>query len=145
MPSANFGQKQKSADSLAKSRGEDWGLPDAHDGAVPVTRPIVVECQANRLRVIGPDGKSIQKEIAMTSETGDSVDELVATVWDQMKGWGLAGRGLYWQPTLVMRVAPDAQQRYADLQGLLAHSGLELKQSSKPMATSRQPTAPRRK
>ena len=36
----------------------------------------------------------------------------------------MAGRGMYWRPVLQVSVAPDAQQRFAELAALLEGSGL---------------------
>ena len=80
--------------------------------------------------MLGDDGKTVVKQIPLNQNTEDAVDELVSSVWQQMKLWGAAGKGLYWKPTLSMRVAPDARSRFDELQTLLADSGLEFKESS---------------
>jgi hypothetical protein len=118
----------KPKQSLAAKRGEDWGLPDANQSMVPVTRPVLVRCEANQLTIIPDEDRLLPKRIAIRNRTEDSVDELVSGVWDQMKAWGLAGRGMYWKPTLVIEVAPGGEARYAELQQLLAGSGMEVKQ-----------------
>ncbi len=109
MPSFNIQKGQRQPDSLAKSRGKDWALPDASHSSVPVSRPVVIECRGDRLVILSDDGKSISKEIPLAAKTGDSVDELRTAVWAHMKNWGAAGKGLYWKPTLSVRVAPDGR------------------------------------
>jgi hypothetical protein len=116
------------ADSLAKTRGRDWGLPDSTHSAVAISRPVFVECRADSLVILRDDRTTVEKEIPLPSHTQDSVDELVSSVWEHMKGWGSAGKGLFWRPMLVVDVKPGAADRYADLAALLSDSGLEIKQ-----------------
>jgi hypothetical protein len=132
MPSLNFQKRQP--DSLAKSRGRDWALPDASQSSVPVSRPVLIECRADRIVIIADDGKSTSQEIQFSQKTTDSVDELRTAVWAHMKGWGSAGRGLYWKPTLSVRVTPDGRARFEELQGLFADSGLDMRESTRTAA-----------
>ncbi len=132
MPSLNFQKKQP--DSLAKSRGRDWALPDASASSVPVSRPVVVECRGDRLLIMADDGKTVDREIPFNGKTADSVDELRTAVWAHMKGWGGAGKNLYWKPTLSVRVAPDGRARFDELQGLFADSGLDMHESTRTAA-----------
>lgn len=113
--------------SLAGKRGADWGLPDAASHMTPVTRPVIIRCEPNRLTIVPDDNHSLPKTVPLGARTEDSVDQLVSGVWDHMKGWGLAGRGMYWRPNLVMEVAPGAETRFSELQALLAGSGMEVK------------------
>ena len=144
MPSFNF---QKSNDqsqppkrqSLAKSRGRDWALPDASASSVAVSRPVVVECHQDRLLILSDDGKSVVKEIRLGPQTADAVDELRTAMWDHMKTWGSAGRGFYWRPSLSARVSADGRARFGELQGLLVDSGLELTESTRPTPTAKAP------
>ena len=41
--------------------------------------------------------------------------------------WGIAGRGLYWRPQLILQVGHSGEGRYADLDALLADSGFDVK------------------
>ena len=117
---------------MAKSRGRDWGLPNADDSQSPVTRPILVECYRDRL-VIVPDDRAQQPQVTrFDAESRDSIDEFVSEVWKHMNSWGIAGRGLYWRPTLVMSVKPGGEARYAELEALLADSGLDVRQRRPP-------------
>ena len=116
------GNKHKK--SLAEKRGADWGLRDAARGAVGVTRPIRVECYADRLVVFSDRGPADNKVIALGPRTQSSIKPLISAVWDCMETWGMAGRGMYWRPVLQVYVAPDAEQRFAELSALLEGSGL---------------------
>jgi hypothetical protein len=112
--------------SVASDRGRDWGLPGASQSSVPISRPIIVRCEADQLTIVPDDNRFLPKHIKLGYRTEDSVDALVSGVWDHMKGWGLAGRGMYWRPTLIMEVEPNAVARFSELQALLADSGLEV-------------------
>ncbi len=116
------------ASSPSKRRGHGWGLPDASAGSVAVTRPILVVCRNDRLIVGAEDYLGAGKEIPLGAKTADSVDDLVSSVWQHMKTWGIAGKNMHWKPTLVFDVAPDAAHRYAELATLLAESGLDVRQ-----------------
>ena len=93
---------------------------------------MIVRCSPNQLTIVPDDNRSLPKNVPLGARTEDAVDGLVSGVWDHMKDWGLAGRGLYWRPTLVMEVAPGAEARFAELQTLLQGSGLEVRQRGKP-------------
>ena len=127
-PSISAQIPAKRSKSIASKRGRDWGLPDAAAHMTPVTRPVIIRCEANQLTIVPDDNRSLPKTIRFGARTEDSVDKLVSGVWDHMKGWGLAGRGMYWRPTLAMEVAPGAESRFRELQTLLEGSGLEVKQ-----------------
>ncbi len=114
--------------SLAKQRGRDWGLPDVSAQTTAVTRPVLIRCEPGQMTIMPDDNRALPRSIPLAARTEDSIDALVSGVWDHMKGWGLAGRGLYWRPTLVVEVAPGAESRFAELQTLLQDSGLDVKQ-----------------
>jgi hypothetical protein len=120
--------------SMAQRRGTNWGLPEKAVNAVPITRPIRLQCHTDRL-VLLPSTltNSGSKEIYWGDQTDGAVDELVSKVWEQMKGWGMAGNGMYWKPVLSCEVAPEARWRYEELAALLAESGLDVREK---------PTAP---
>jgi hypothetical protein len=115
----------KKGDS-AKYRAQDWGLKDTAHGSVPITRPVVIECQSDRLLLLPERGKGGNPVAVMASGTQSSIDDLVSAIWDRMGQWGMAGRGMYWRPVLHVRVAPGGEQRFSDLQVLLEGSGLDV-------------------
>ena len=129
---------KKPVESLAKQRGENWGLPDVTARAVAVTRPIIVECYSDRLVIVPDNANAPPKSVALGIHTEDAIDQLVTTVGDHIKGWGMAGKNLYWRPTLVMKVAPDATGRYAEVKKLLEDSGLDVKQRGESTASASQ-------
>lgn len=115
---------KRARNNLAQMRGRNWGLPGATAGSVPITRPIRVDCYADRLVIAPEEGRG--KEVRLGPRTRDSMDEFVAGVWDHMDSWGIAGRGMYWRPVLSVRVAPGAEQRFEETQSLLEGSGLKI-------------------
>jgi hypothetical protein len=130
-----------SEDEGTTKRRKNWGLRGATH-AVAVSRPILLECHADHLTIV-PDrpGSRPGKVVPLEPRTSDSVDELVSGVWEQIDTWGIAGNNMYWKPTLAVQVFPGGEKRYADLQSLLADSGLDLKQRAAPIAPPRPPAA----
>jgi hypothetical protein len=122
-----FGRKRPRERSLAERRGEDWGLRDAARGSVGVTRPIRIDCYADRLVVLSERSPSENKEIKLGRRTSASIDTLISEIWVHIESWGIAGRGMYWKPVLQIAVAPDAEDRFADLTTLLDGSGMTVK------------------
>jgi hypothetical protein len=108
----------------ATGRGENWGLPEAGRGAVPITRPILLECHPDRLVVLPEQGTIGGQTIPLGARMDGSLDTLVSAVWSRMQSWGMAGAGMYWRPILRVRVAPGAEPRFEELKRLLAGSGL---------------------
>lgn len=127
----NDSQRDPTVRSLAETRGANWGLRDAAPRSMPITRPIRVECYADRIVVSPERGRDEGKEIPMRGKTRDSVDDVVSAVWGRMDSWGIAGRSMYWKPVLKVDVAPGGQDRFQDLQALLKGSGLEVQQSDR--------------
>ncbi len=143
-PSLNATAKSKKTEKLAKTRGRDWGLPDGGSGAAAATRPTLVECRNDRLVLLSEDRGHAATEVRLGPHAKDSMDEFVGHVWQHMKSWGTAGKGLYWRPTLVMEVEQGAADRYAEVKSLLADSGLDVqerrpKTAQQPNSTSSRP------
>jgi len=112
--------------SLADERGRNWSLPSAAKQSVPVSRPIRIECRGDRLIILPDSGNAEPQVVLFGQRTEDSIDKLVAGVWSHTKGWGIAGRQMYWRPSLVLELGPSGEGRFAELQALMANSGLEL-------------------
>lgn len=130
---SSSGSSGSAQDSIASKQGKDWALPEESRHAVPIARPVVVECRSDKL-IVHADGATskVVKEIPMQGATADSINELVGTVSQQAATWGAAGRGMYWRPTLSMQVAPGGEARYSDLQKLMADSGLDVRPMQAP-------------
>jgi len=120
------GSETSEVRSLADARGHEWALRNAGRGSMPVARSIRVDCHPDRLVVVPEAGYGEPETVPLPRRTADSVDELVSAVWEVIDRWGIAGRGMYWRPVLSFRVAPEAEQRFRDLQVLLDGSGLDV-------------------
>ena len=94
---------------------------------MPITRPIRVDCHADRLTIVVASSPAGGKEILIRTITEGAIDAFVTSVREVIADWGIAGRGMYWRPVLSVRVAPDAEQRFAELETLLHGSGLEVR------------------
>lgn len=88
--------------------------------------------------IMSDDRKQTPRQIVLAPSTRKSVDPLVTAVWDEIKGWGIAGKGMYWKPILTFDVRPDGEARYKDFEQLLSGSGLEVRRS----AAAQQATLP---
>jgi hypothetical protein len=75
--------------------------------------------------------------IEIGPRTEDSIDAFVSAVWERIDSWGIAGKGMYWQPVLNVRVAPGAEGRFTDLNVLLENSGLEVARKSDGLRATR--------
>jgi hypothetical protein len=119
-------QKEKPR-SLAEMRGSNWGLSPAARASNPITRPIHIVCEGDKLLVQpGRPGDS-PAIVPLAHRTEDSVDQLVAELQERIEAWGIAGRGLYWRPQLILEVGHSGEGRYSDLEALLADSGFDVK------------------
>ena len=112
-------------ESMARTRGKNWGLPESSRNSTPLTRPIQMYCSADQLTLFSDRGVP-DKQIPLAGRTQESVDLMVSQVWDHVKAWGIAGRGMYWKPVLSVHVAPDGTARFNELKQLLEGSGLEV-------------------
>jgi len=132
-----------SGDSLDKSRGENWAMRKQHAVNVPVERPVRIECRSDRL-TIRPEKRGIEPiTVPLKGATAESVDQLVAAVWDEVDSWGFAGNGFSWKPELKVEVFPDGQGRYEDLKALMAGSGMNVRSSQAPAQAKGRPTRTR--
>lgn len=142
-PGSSAAGQASNVKSMARSRGRDWGLPEV--AAVSATRPIRIELHNDRLVIVPESRTELPKEVRLGARTQDSMDEFVSDVWTHMKGWGVAGKGMYWRPTLVMDVKPGAADRYAEIKALLADSGLDIHERRQPTAAKAAPRKSTRK
>ncbi len=120
------GGASAAAESIAESRGKNWASPGASKGLIPFTRTMGVQVAGDRLIILPQDPSGVPTTVMMQGSTKDGVEEFVSQVWEEMKGWGSAGRGMYWRPEIHLQVYPGGEQRARDLEVLLKNSGLEL-------------------
>jgi hypothetical protein len=113
--------------SLAETRGANWGLSPAARSSNPITRPIHIVCEGDKLLVHPERPTDVPRIVPLPKRTEDSVDQLVTAVQERINDWGIAGRGLYWRPQLILDVGHSGEGRYTDLEALLADSGFDVK------------------
>lgn len=118
--------------SAASSRGANWANQAASRRASAISRPIRVVVRTDQIDVMptnqgdsGPVGAPTP--ITFHQPTDRVLDQLAATVKERMNEWGLAGNNMYWRPTLVLQVAPGAEQHAVRLNDLLRDSGIDVK------------------
>jgi len=127
-PSAEGAQEAEGAnvESIAETRGKDWASPAASKGLIPMTRTMSIQIAADRLLIYPQDPSGLPSTVMMPDSTSDGVEEFVSEVWEEMKSWGSAGRGMYWRPEINLQVLPGGERRAYELQILLKDSGLDL-------------------
>jgi len=120
-------RSKEPAKRIADDRGRNWALPDATRNAFPVTRPITVVCHADRLEIAPNyiDSKAA-RVVPLSPGSSIPVDKFISEIWEYMKGWGIAGKGLYWRPMLQVHVRPGGEEHFAELRALLDGSGFAI-------------------
>lgn len=124
-PETDAGQSSMSfVVTIAEKQGANWALPNAADGSIGISRPIMAWFESNRIVV-----KSDRGQVAVPIENG-SVDEavqpLVTKVWKIIDGWGIAGMGAYWKPVIHVRVQAGAENGFERFSRLMQDSGLDI-------------------
>jgi hypothetical protein len=118
---------EREYNALADARGENWALPNSSPRATPFTRPIRIECHADKLIVMPDRGTTgAAKTVTVNGNLENSIDSLVGHLWNHMKGWGMAGPQAYWKPLLSVHVAPGGEDRFAELSALMQRSGVDV-------------------
>ena len=96
-------------------------------------------CYNDRLIIPSDSPNKPPTEVKLGPKAQESMDEFVSGVWQHMKAWGPAGKGLYWRPTLLMDVRPGAADRYAEVKALLDDSGLDVHERPAPATATKAP------
>jgi len=120
-------QSPLSQSPLSDQRGENWALPNAASGAIPITRPLKMVFGADGVRLPGEAGtRQETRFVAWSDPTEKTVDPVVEIIWQRIEDWGIAGSGVYWKPILEAEVAPGLDHRMSQFEALLQDSGLQL-------------------
>ncbi|MGQ9762923.1 MAG: hypothetical protein ACUVQH_13535 [Thermogutta sp.] len=114
---------------LAEKRGRNWGLPAHERSAIPVTRPIRIDCFPDRLVLVPEKGLDGVRVFYLAPSPQKAVEDLVKAISDYVETWGIAGRGMYWRPVLSVHVTEGAETQFQTLWVLLKDSGLEIEQA----------------
>lgn len=128
----NVQQGQGQPTPLAKTRGENWGLPSRGSEATGVERPLRLACLPDRLILLPDRGERRSPEVVLVEGAmADDIDALVTKVRARIEEWDMAVAGGYWKPVLNVQVAQGAELRFAELRVLLDGSGLEVRRIEK--------------
>jgi hypothetical protein len=121
----------RSMESLSRTRGSNWALPNATPTSTGFTRPISVACYPDRLVLIPERGTAeYPLVVTLTGPMRGDIDQFVSTISKRTQSWGIAGPRAYWKPVLTVDVAPGADGRYAELESLLRGSGLDVQRKT---------------
>jgi hypothetical protein len=133
---SNFGNRPKKSGGSQGHRR----FAEQSQTLVSITRPIKLECYADRLVLVSDDGDPANnKVIPLSGFVRDSIDRLETDIHERIGSWGMAGRGMQWHPIVVVKVAPDAAERFAAVQRMLKGDGLEVRDKNAP---TKNPPAP---
>jgi hypothetical protein len=118
----------------SRNRGKDWAIRDASPANVAIRRSVQVVVRPDQLAIL-PDQMEpstvaqapASSVVPMNARQAIPVDRFVSGLWKHMEQWGIAGKGLYWKPVLVLNVAPGGEGRAAELTQLLRNSGVEVR------------------
>lgn len=113
-------------------RGHDWSFRDKNPEAVPLRRSVQIVVRQDRIAILPDANESSSfsrggRVIEIHGTTAECLDEFGAALRSHVKGWGAAGRGLYWKPVLEFNIGPDGDERAAEFAKLLQDSGIELR------------------
>ena len=125
--SASASMSFDASQSLAQSRGGNWALPTMQADAVGIRRPIKVVCDRDKI-VLVPE-RATREEVQIFRHNGavpGVIDPFVDAVQARLKGWGIAGHGIYWRPILQVQIQNEAYAPYRQLMQLLDKSGIEV-------------------
>ena len=107
----------------------NWAIADDKQNAMEVTRPIVVECFPNKILIRRASGTGIDREVDIPAGTSlyHATDTLVSHIVNYIDTWGMAARGTYWQPEMIVTVQPGAEPRFEELQSVMHNSGVRIR------------------
>jgi hypothetical protein len=120
--------------SRSSKSSKSSGLDPPHRGpdSIPIRRSIHLVVRADRVAIL-PERSSESdlltrgNEVQLPGSTEAALDQVVAALREHVAQWGIAGRGLFWRPVVVLTVSPDGQQRADELVTLLKRRGIELR------------------
>ncbi|HEY1068356.1 MAG TPA: hypothetical protein VGE52_19685, partial [Pirellulales bacterium] len=108
--------------NFAGERGENWALLDYKPTSISIRREVRVLLEKDQITVLPKNAP-----IPMPGPTAAVVDPAVKQIQTQIRQWGIAGKNMYWRPSLVVEVTPGAEPRFEELRSLLDGSGMEIR------------------
>ncbi len=113
--------------SIAAEQGANWALPRKPPRATGITRPLAIECHADRLIILPESDPGRPPEVyRLQGPMRPVIEDFVDGVHQRVERWGMAVAGGYWKPVLRVSVAPDAEDRFYELSVLLHNSGFDV-------------------
>ena len=115
-----------------KVRGKNWAIADGRPGMIPIRRTIQIVVRDDALAIL-PEASSTNeasaagREFLFANAPEAAYDGLLSAVENRIKGWGIAGQGLYWRPVVELKIGASGQRRVDDLTRLLKYSGVEIR------------------
>ena len=113
-----------------RRQGADWALPQnlARGGGNSIVRTIRVQCFPDRLVLLGStrDGSPAEAFGILDRDMNRATIELASAVRDRIARWGASLPGGRWQPRLDVEVMPGAEDRFYQLQRMMAGGGVEV-------------------
>ena len=112
------------------SSSNNWALPDtviSQRGAT-IVRTLRAQCHADRLILLpeGNKGAAPREFFIEGNRTREAVHQLGRALRDRIATWGPAMQNGRWAPVLRVQVAPDAEERFVQLQEMMENSGVKV-------------------
>lgn len=135
---ANAGAQQSGSPGNSQSRE-----PGPDD--IAIRRSLQMIVRSDQVAVL--PHKAVQSQqpvkddmvVAFNGPTQQHLGQLANVIRAEVGSWGIAGRGFYWKPVLLLTVAPDGLQRADELKRMLDRSGIEVRYYNTAQAPYRQP------
>ncbi len=71
------------------------------------------------------DDKRGSRIILLNQHPQAVIEDLFGEVSKRVEGWGIAGRGMYWRPRMVLEIQPGGDVRGAELRDVLVSGGMD--------------------
>ncbi|MDR1963722.1 MAG: hypothetical protein LBQ50_08080 [Planctomycetaceae bacterium] len=126
LPNRPENRSENRAENRSENRTENWALRDLVPFSTAVSRNIKIQCQANQYVLVPQAGLLGTRVVPAAGSVEETVDQLVAVIWEFMDSWGIAGEKMYWRPVLQVKVLPGGEQRFQELKYWLRNSGIAI-------------------
>lgn len=147
-PSPGGGQDSSGSSSSASlsfsssgrsgSSGGSQPFTGSNPNDVPVRRAVQIVVRHDRVAILPARTGNTRARVTLTGgkvillegDTSLAVDQIISELQAHVRNWGIAGRGHFWRPVLMLNVGPDGNARAEELTALLKKSGLELRNTA---------------
>lgn len=118
------------AASGSEPNGQHSGTAQAQSPqpeGMALVRTIRVHVSSNHLVVRSGKRTVADSKIDLSGDRRQAAVEFIEAIQAEVKRWGIAGKGLYWQPVLDISVMPGGEQLAQQVAGVLRQSGVEVR------------------